>query len=150
MVAIPRGFCFPHSSWVASAQGLKTKGVGSRGLSVKENGGRYVRCVATALPTRLVGLRGQDGGFPRKMLGVWTVSRRSVRIRDQNELQDPASLTCFGCFLQNSHKNVILSGAPHRFIACHSAYGAESKDPGGAYLTHAARAFSTTEVHPTE
>jgi hypothetical protein len=45
-----------------------------------------------------------------------------------------------------SHKIVILSEAPHRFIACHSLCGAESKDPDGAGLTHAARSFSTTKV----
>jgi hypothetical protein len=44
------------------------------------------------------------------------------------------------------HKNVILSGARHRFIAWHSACSAESKDPGGAYLTYAAQTFSTTEA----
>jgi hypothetical protein len=44
------------------------------------------------------------------------------------------------------HKIVILSGAPHRFIASNSAGGAESMDPGGAYLTHAAPSFSTTEA----
>ena len=33
-------------------------------------------------------------------------------------------------------------------IACHSALGAESKDPGDAYLTHAVRSFSTTEPAP--
>ena len=43
-------------------------------------------------------------------------------------------------------KNVILSGAPHRFIASNSACGAESTETGGAYLTHAAPSFSTTEV----
>ena len=37
-------------------------------------------------------------------------------------------------FRQSSHKIVILSGAPHRSIACHNACGAESKDPDGAYL----------------
>jgi hypothetical protein len=48
-------------------------------------------------------------------------------------------------FRQNSHEIVILSGAPHEFIASDSACGAESKDPGGPYLTYAARSFSTTE-----
>src|SRR3984885_15085672 len=43
-------------------------------------------------------------------------------------------------------KNVILSGAPHRFTACHSACGAESKDPEGDHLTDAARGFSITEA----
>jgi hypothetical protein len=47
---------------------------------------------------------------------------------------------------QNSHKPVILSGAPHRFIAGNGPCGAESKDPGDAYRTDAVRAFSTTEV----
>src|ERR1700678_1488479 len=48
-------------------------------------------------------------------------------------------------FVKTPHKIVILSEAPHRFIACHSAFGAESKDPGSVHLTHAARSFSTTE-----
>jgi hypothetical protein len=44
------------------------------------------------------------------------------------------------------NKTVILSEAPRRSIAKGTAYGAESKDLGGAYLTHAARSFSTTEA----
>jgi hypothetical protein len=44
------------------------------------------------------------------------------------------------------HKNVILSGAPHSFIADTVLDGAESKDPEDAYLTHAARSFSTIEA----
>jgi hypothetical protein len=32
-------------------------------------------------------------------------------------------------------------------IARHSAFGAESKDLGGAYFTHAVGSFSTTESH---
>jgi hypothetical protein len=47
---------------------------------------------------------------------------------------------------EKSIKSQTLSEAPHRFIALHSACGAESKDPGGAYLTHAVRSFSTTEL----
>jgi hypothetical protein len=43
-------------------------------------------------------------------------------------------------------KFVILSGAPHRFIAWHSACGAESKDLGGSQFTHAARSFSTPKA----
>jgi hypothetical protein len=57
------------------------------------------------------------------------------------------SPTCLDVFRQNSHKIVILSGAPHRFIiVCHSVCGAESKDLDGAYLPHAARSFSGTEA----
>jgi hypothetical protein len=51
-----------------------------------------------------------------------------------------------GVFITTRHKTVILSGAPHRFIASHSACGAESKDLGGAYLTQVARSFSATEA----
>src|SRR5580658_9730285 len=43
-----------------------------------------------------------------------------------------------------SHRIVILSAAPHRLIARHSTCGAESKDLGGASLTHAVRSFSAT------
>jgi hypothetical protein len=43
-------------------------------------------------------------------------------------------------------KSQPLSVAPHRLIACHNAFGAESKDLGGAYLTHAAGSFPTTDV----
>jgi hypothetical protein len=49
-------------------------------------------------------------------------------------------------FVKAPTKIVILSGAPHRFIACHSPCGAESMDPDGADLTHAARSFLTTEA----
>jgi hypothetical protein len=50
-------------------------------------------------------------------------------------------------FAQTSHKTVILSEAPHRFIARHNARkGAESKDLDGAYLAHAAWSISTTEA----
>src|ERR1700722_18379852 len=48
--------------------------------------------------------------------------------------------------VKNSHKFVILSGAPHRFIALHSAASAQSKDLGGACLTYAASGFSTTKA----
>ena len=51
------------------------------------------------------------------------------------------SLECFYVFRQNSHCIVILSGAPHRFIACYSACGAESKDPGGLFLPMPLGAF---------
>ena len=47
---------------------------------------------------------------------------------------------------EKSIKSQTLSEAPHRFIALHSACGAESKDPGGAYLTYAAGSFPTTDV----
>jgi hypothetical protein len=59
-------------------------------------------------------------------------------------------LTCLGCFSSISHRIVILppacrgSEAPHRFIPWHSACGAESKDLGGAFFTHAVQSFSTT------
>ena len=45
-------------------------------------------------------------------------------------------------FFKTRHKTVILSEARHRFIAWHSADGAESKDPEGAYLSYAVRSFS--------
>ena len=54
------------------------------------------------------------------------------RIRAQEFPLDPC---------QNSHKNVILSGAPHRWIAGNSPRGAESKDPCGACLADALLAF---------
>ena len=53
-------------------------------------------------------------------------------------------------FRQTSHKIVILSAAPHRFIACYCADSAESKDPEDAYPTHAARSFSTPKPAPGE
>jgi hypothetical protein len=53
---------------------------------------------------------------------------------------------CTMFFVETPTKTVILSGAPHRFIVCHTSCGAESKDLGDAYLTHAARGFSTTEA----
>jgi hypothetical protein len=43
---------------------------------------------------------------------------------------------------------VILSEALRRSIANTELNGAESKDPGGAYLAYAARSFSTTEPSP--
>ncbi len=46
---------------------------------------------------------------------------------------------------RTSHKIVILSGAPHIFIARHSACSAQPKDPEGPYLADAARVFSTTD-----
>jgi hypothetical protein len=44
-------------------------------------------------------------------------------------------------FFLNSHKIVILSGAPQ---------GAESKDLEGPYPTHAVRPLSTTEARPAD
>jgi hypothetical protein len=44
---------------------------------------------------------------------------------------------------QNRHPE---RSASQRLIACHSACGAEPKDLGGAYFTHAVRSFSTTEA----
>jgi hypothetical protein len=44
------------------------------------------------------------------------------------------------------NKIVILSGAPHRFIACYRGRGAESKDPEDAYLVDPVRTLSTTEA----
>jgi hypothetical protein len=44
------------------------------------------------------------------------------------------------------HKAVILSEALRGSVANKELYGAESKDPEDAYLTHAARSFSTTEA----
>jgi hypothetical protein len=49
-------------------------------------------------------------------------------------------------FRRISRKVVILSGAHHRFIASRIAFGAQSKDPGSAYLADAAGGFSTTTV----
>jgi hypothetical protein len=49
-------------------------------------------------------------------------------------------------FSSNSPKNVILSGAPPEIYRVTQRFGAESKDPDGSYLTHAARSFSTTEA----
>jgi hypothetical protein len=43
-------------------------------------------------------------------------------------------------------KAVILSEALRRSIANRGLYGAESKDPEGAYLAYAVRTFSTTEA----
>src|SRR5882724_3636767 len=48
--------------------------------------------------------------------------------------------------LQLTHKNVILSEALSRSIASRGLYRAESKDPKDAYLTYAARTFSTAEA----
>jgi hypothetical protein len=48
------------------------------------------------------------------------------------------------------HRIVILSEAPHRLVALHSACGAESKDLGDAYSTHAARSFSATEAEDVD
>jgi len=45
-----------------------------------------------------------------------------------------------------SKKSQALSEAPRGSIPYRTAYGAESKDPDAAYLTHAARSFSTTEA----
>jgi hypothetical protein len=49
-------------------------------------------------------------------------------------------------YFQPPHKAVILSEALRRSIANRELYGAESKDPEDAYLTHAARSFSSTEA----
>src|SRR5882757_11102540 len=60
----------------------------------------------------------------------------------------------WGVFLQTSHKIVILSEAPHRFIAWYSA-GRGVEEPvlsvaegtsRGAYSTHAVGTLSTTEA----
>jgi hypothetical protein len=49
-------------------------------------------------------------------------------------------------FVQTPHKTAILSEAPHGLPGDTALDGAGSKDPEGAYLTHAARSFSTTEA----
>jgi len=51
-----------------------------------------------------------------------------------------------GTFFVNSHKNVILSGAPHRFIARNSAWLRAVEGPRRCLLTHAARGFPTSEA----
>jgi len=63
------------------------------------------------------------------------------------------TFSIFTCFLhiqpavfQAPDKAVILSEALRRPVANRGLYSAESKDPGAAYLTHAVRAFSTTEA----
>jgi hypothetical protein len=48
---------------------------------------------------------------------------------------------------ESHHRIVILSGAPHRFIARYSACGAESKDPGGAILPMLFGAFQPPSPH---
>src|SRR6266704_2008576 len=69
--------------------------------------------------------------------------------------RSPTSVTLFwGVFLQTSHKIVILSEAPHRFIAWYSAgRGVEEPvlsvaegTPRGACSTHAVGTLSTTEA----
>src|SRR5258707_14482420 len=66
----------------------------------------------------------------------------------------PTSVNLFGCFLQTSHKIVILSEALHRFIAWYSA-GRVVEEPvlsvaegtsRGDYSTHAVGTLSTTEA----
>jgi hypothetical protein len=79
----------------------------------------------------------------------FATSRRSVSgtVDVQEILSTVAPSTNCSTFVFPQNDNtVILSGAPHRFIAQNSACGAESKDPGDAYLTDAVRAFSTTEA----
>jgi hypothetical protein len=49
-----------------------------------------------------------------------------------------------------AHRIVILSAAPRRLIVRHRACGAESKDLGDAYFTHAARSFSATEAEDVD
>jgi hypothetical protein len=50
------------------------------------------------------------------------------------------ALTCLGCFsLKPPQKR-------HPERSASQIYGAESKDPEGAYLAHAVRGFSTTEA----
>jgi hypothetical protein len=63
------------------------------------------------------------------------------------------TFSIFSCFLhiqpavfQAPDKAVILSEALRRSISNRGLYGAESKDPGDAYLTYAVRTFSTTEA----
>jgi hypothetical protein len=56
----------------------------------------------------------------------------------------------FACptgYISSPNKAVILSEALRRSIANRGLNGAQSKDPEGAFLTHAARSFSTTEAH---
>jgi hypothetical protein len=69
-------------------------------------------------------------------------------------------MVCFGCvsghdftgcgktrFLSNSPQNRHPEGSASQNLSRNTALaGAQSKDPGGAYLTHAALSFSTTEI----
>ena len=70
------------------------------------------------------------------------------RLNLLNLAQDasPISANLRDALLQNPHKIVILSEAPHRFYRVNSVWGAESKDPDDAYLVDAARTFSTTQT----
>jgi hypothetical protein len=73
-----------------------------------------------------------------------TITKSSPR---RDEALRPISTNLLGMFfLQNSHKNVILSEALRRSIANRGLYSAESKDPERAYPTHAVRTLSTAEA----
>ena len=71
---------------------------------------------------------------------------RDVKAQKRVGLQSLRENYCLQIESVTRHKGVILSGAPHRFIARHTVSGAQSKDPEGAYLTYAARSFSTTKA----
>jgi hypothetical protein len=45
------------------------------------------------------------------------LSDQSINAEKQGPVSSAPRLTCLGCFPSNSHKIVILSGAPPRLIA---------------------------------
>ena len=56
----------------------------------------------------------------------------------------PISANFWGSFRPNSHKIVILSGALHRWIACHCAWPRVVEGPRRCLSAHVVRSFSTT------
>src|ERR1700688_1975567 len=58
--------------------------------------------------------------------------------------REPVTFRSFRVFCISPNKAVILSETPRRSTPNTALDGAESKDPGSAYLTHAALSFSTT------
>jgi hypothetical protein len=71
-----------------------------------------------------------------------------IQLTTKTSSREPVTFSIFACFLhiqpavfQAPDKAVILSEALRRSIAIRGLYGAESKDPGDAYLTHADRSF---------
>jgi hypothetical protein len=82
-----------------------------------------------------------QASFPGRVLNV----RLSVHGPKKTGVA-PQALICLGCFSLQPPRKRHPERSALQIYRVTLRLGAESKDPEGAYLTHAARTFSTTEA----